>query len=290
MKLSAITLAATAMLTLSACSDSKPETTLSAETTPTTFGDSISYYLGRTAGSQLFQEYHDMTDEQRARFNSHEFIAGLSTVLSADTLSTSYVAGLSQALQLAQMTLQMREAGIDVDPAMFIAQLQSCLMADSLSQATIKSDIDIVTALDSRANAIMQQVALEKVNENKIKAEKFLAEKRNANPSITVTPSGLTYEVTTEGHGEIGATGSVVPAIFSATTLSGKELISTDGKPQPVNTQTTMPGLAEALTTLPGGTIATLYVPASLAYGDQGTPDGVVLPGELIIIQLEIID
>lgn len=283
-----LALVAPAVLALGACSGS--ENAPSADTQPSSFGDSISYFLGRTAGAQLFNEYLQMPDDQKARFNSSDFIAGLSTVLAADSLSTSYIAGLTQALQLAQMTLQMRQAGIEVSPALFVAQLKECLQADSLSEQTVQSDLDIVEVLDSRAKAIIQQAALEKINENKLKAEKFLAEKRKANPAITVTPSGLTIDVARQGTAAVHEAGEVVPAIFTATTLSGKEILSTGGKPQPVNTRTTYPGLAEALTTLPAGTVATVYVPASLAFGDQGSPDGLVLPGELIIIQLEIID
>lgn len=279
-----------ALLLGASCSSDRSTAQADPTATPATFGDSIAYYLGRTAGSQLHEEYAHMTEEQKAQFQSADFIAGLNTLLAADSINASYVAGLSQALQLAQMTLQMRQSGIDVDPALFIAQLQACLSADTLDAAQLEADMATVSALDSRAQAMIMQAALEKVNENKIKAEKFLAEKRKANPSIEVTPTGLTYEVTKAGTGETAQPGSVVPAIFSATTLSGREIISTDGRPQPVNTQTTMPGLAEALTTLPAGTIATLYVPASLAFGDEGTPDGSVLPGELIIVQLEIID
>ncbi|MDE6383815.1 MAG: hypothetical protein K2K79_05620 [Paramuribaculum sp.] len=278
-----------AMLLAASCSSDKaPAADPSA--TPSTFGDSISYYLGRTAGAQLNDEYAHMTDEQKAQFNSADFLAGLNTLLSADSVSASYIAGLSQALQLAQMTLQMRQAGIDIDPALFIAQLHDRLTADSVNAEQMEADIATVTALEARAHAMIQQATLEKVNENKIRAEKFLDEKRKANPSIGVTASGLTYEITKQGTGEVAQPGSVVPAIVSATSLSGKELFSTGGKPQPVNSQTTMPGLGEALTTLPGGTIATLYIPASLAFGDQGTPDGSVLPGELVIVELEIID
>ncbi|MDE5800179.1 MAG: hypothetical protein K2H74_04040 [Paramuribaculum sp.] len=278
-----------AMLLATSCSSDKAPAADPAAT-PSTFGDSISYYLGRTAGAQLHEEYAHMTDEQKAQFNSADFLAGLNTLLSADSVSTSYIAGLSQALQLAQMTLRMRQAGIDVDPSLFIAQLQASLTADSLSVEQIEADIATVSALDSRAQAMVEQAALEKVNENKIRAEKFLTEKRKANPSIEVTASGLTYEVTRQGTGEVAQPGAVVPAIVSATSLSGKELFSTGGQPQPVNSQTAMPGLGEALTTLPAGTIATLYIPASLAFGDQGTSDGSVLPGELVIVQLEIID
>lgn len=276
------------LLAASCSSDKVPAADPNA--TPATFGDSISYYLGRTAGAQLNEEYAHMTDEQKAQFNSDDFLAGLNTLLSADSISTSYLAGLSQALQFAQMTLRMRQAGIEVDPSLFIAQLQACLTADSLSAGQIEADIATVTDLDSRAQAIMQQVALEKVNENKIRAEKFLADKRKTNPAIEVTASGLTYEVTKQGTGNVAQPGDVVPAIVSATTIGGKELFTTGGQPKPVNSQTAMPGLAEALTTLPAGTIATLYIPASLAFGDEGTPDGTVLPGELVIVQLEIID
>lgn len=278
-----------AILMAASCSSDKGST-LDSSAQPHSFGDSISYFLGRTAGSQLHQEYGTMSAEEQARFSKPEFIAGLSTLLAADSITTSYVAGLSQAMQLAQMVLQMKQAGIEVNPALFIAQLEAQLQADSIDVSAIEAESAIVAALDSRAQSMIQQQALEKINENKLKAEKYLAEKRRANPSIQVTPTGLTYEVTKEGKGQVGATGSVIPAIYSATTLSGREIISTMGKPQPVDTQTTMPGIAEALTTLPAGTIATLYVPSSLAFGDQGTPDGAVLPGEMVIVQLEIID
>ena len=102
-----------------------------------------------------------------------------------------------------------------------------------------------------------------------------------------VTPSGLNYVITKEGSGAKAAPGDTVLVNYTGMFLSGKvfdsslpDIAKKSGtfNPQrpyeplklPVGINGSIPGFEEGLMLLPKGSKATLILPSSLAYGDQG--------------------
>lgn len=85
-------------------------------------------------------------------------------------------------------------------------------------------------------------------------------------------PSGLQYKVTELGSGVAAKEGDTVHCTYKCTLTNGNVVSTTRGKAVPLKVADQVPGLKEALMTLPAGTKCMLYVPWHLGYGssDQG--------------------
>lgn len=95
------------------------------------------------------------------------------------------------------------------------------------------------------------------------------------------TPAGVLYEITTPGDASVKIdTGKVAQVRYRVTTTDGK-LVDTNTDPKGPNTMPLMvtigahgviPGLEEALKFFNKGSKGKVYIPAMLAYGENGNP------------------
>lgn len=127
-------------------------------------------------------------------------------------------------------------------------------------------------------------------SQDKIKAgEAFLAENAKKE-GITVTESGLQYEIITQGTGEIPNENNTVETNYKGTLLDGTVFDSSYDRGStakfPVNG--VIKGWIEALQLMPVGSKWKLYIPYDLAYGERGA-GGVIGPYETLIFEIELI-
>ncbi|RYY15697.1 MAG: FKBP-type peptidyl-prolyl cis-trans isomerase, partial [Cytophagaceae bacterium] len=106
------------------------------------------------------------------------------------------------------------------------------------------------------------------MNNNKAEGEAFLAENANK-PGVTTLPSGLQYEVLTEGTGPKAGPRSSVTTHYHGTLLNGKVFDSSyqRGQPATFGVNQVIAGWTEALQLMPEGSKWRLYIPSDLAYG-----------------------
>ncbi|WP_176767575.1 FKBP-type peptidyl-prolyl cis-trans isomerase [Daejeonella rubra] len=121
----------------------------------------------------------------------------------------------------------------------------------------------------------------------------------------TVTASGLNYVITTQGSGPRANPGDTVIVNYTGMFLSGKvfdsslaDVAKKNGtyNPQrpyeplklPVGMNGSIAGFEEGLMLLPKGAKATLILPSSLAYGEQGNQG--IPPFTPLIFEIELID
>jgi FKBP-type peptidyl-prolyl cis-trans isomerase len=117
------------------------------------------------------------------------------------------------------------------------------------------------------------------------------------NKSVVRLPSGLAYEITKEAKGALPKAGQVVTMHYSGFFVNGQVFDTSlqpreEGEqPQPAQialiAEQIMPGMFEGLQKIPVGAKAKLYVPPSLAYGDQGSQ--VIPPGATLIFEVEVL-
>ncbi len=128
--------------------------------------------------------------------------------------------------------------------------------------------------------------------DNAAKSEKFLAD--NAKKAgVKSTASGLQYEVLSEGP----ATGvspkatDLVDVHYVGTLIDGIEFDSSRARGAaarfPLNR--VIPGWTEGVQLMSEGDRYRFYVPADLAYGEQGTPGGPIGPNETLIFDVELL-
>lgn len=107
---------------------------------------------------------------------------------------------------------------------------------------------------------------------------------------ITVTESGLQYEVLVAGDGEKPLASSTVSTHYHGTLLDGTVFDSSYERGQPAEfpVNGVIAGWTEALQMMPVGSKWKLHVPYNLAYGEQGA-GGAIGPYATLIFDVELL-
>lgn len=161
---------------------------------------------------------------------------------------------------------------------------------DALNGVEMPYSNDQMQAAFEEINARMQAKEAEKHKALAGAGEAFLAE--NAKKAgITVTASGLQYEVITQGTGAIPTATSKVKTHYHGTLIDGTVFDSSVKRGQPIDfpVNGVIAGWTEALQLMPVGSKWRLYVPHNLAYGERGAGASIA-PFSTLIFDVELID
>jgi len=145
------------------------------------------------------------------------------------------------------------------------------------------------------ANAIIQAFLAEEgekqFGQNKTLGETFLEENKNRG-EITMTPSGLQYEILVPGEGEKPAATDTVTVHYHGTLIDGTVFDSSleRGQPASFGVHQVIPGWTEALQLMPKGSKYRLYIPQDLAYGAHPHPGGPIQPYSALIFDVELLE
>ena len=182
-------------------------------------------------------------------------------------------------------------------------------LARNFAQQGLELDIDTLVealkeglqGLPSRLTQEQMQAAMQQLQEqtsdpeddtnqepndmsnNKAEGEAFLAQ--NAQKAgVTTLPSGLQYEVLTEGSGPKPSLKSSVTTHYHGTLINGTVFDSSYQRGQPATfpVNGVIAGWTEALQLMGEGAKYRLYIPSDLAYGKRGA--GRDIPGDTALI------
>ena len=125
-------------------------------------------------------------------------------------------------------------------------------------------------------------------DKNKKEGEEFLAKNKNK-PGVKTTPSGLQYEVITEGTGKRPAADNEVTVHYHGTLINGKVFDSSVERKEPATftLEGVIKGWTEGLQLMKEGGKYKFYVPAELAYGENGPQQ--IGPNSVLIFEIELI-
>ncbi len=146
------------------------------------------------------------------------------------------------------------------------------------------------TQANNTIMARMQAIKSVKAEGNKKAGEAFLAENKKK-PGVITLPSGLQYQVIKEGNGPKPTREDQVKVHYVGTLLDGSEFDSSIKRGEPIVFGVTgvIPGWTEALQLMPVGSKWKLFIPSSLAYGDnQAGPD--IKPGSTLVFEVELLE
>ena len=160
----------------------------------------------------------------------------------------------------------------------------------------------IKDVIDGGQTAITHEEAREIVNkffeEMQTKMSAAAIEQRQAfldenakKEGVVTLPSGLQYELITEGTGDKAAATDQVQCHYEGQLLDGSVFDSSYKRNQPATfgVNQVIPGWVEALQLMPAGSKWRLYIPSDLAYGAQGAGD-VIPPHSTLIFDVELLD
>lgn len=155
---------------------------------------------------------------------------------------------------------------------------------------------------ETTANVICQtkfnEVRARREAERQEKAQKCLADGLNflaenaKREGVTVTESGLQYEVVTMGTGKKPAATDRVKVLYTGKLIDGTVFDSTDnhgGEPVTLGLNGVIRGWTEALQLMPVGSKWTIYIPSELGYGERGAGENI--PGNsALIFDIELVE
>lgn len=227
--------------------------------------DKVSYFIGKNFAAQLAQEKEPV--------NFEEFTQGVKDALSG-AKGRSYIVGTS-------FGSQFRDQGIAIDLEKLIAGMKLTLEGgkDAKPAYTDAELTAAMTAFEASMNAKAKEPGV-----------KFLAENAKK-PGITVTKSGLQYEVLKEGKGPKPAATDTVSVHYHGTLTDGKVFDSSvaRGEPATFPLDQVIKGWTEGLQLMPVGSKWRFYIPSDLAYGERPPPGGDIGPHETLIFDVELL-
>jgi FKBP-type peptidyl-prolyl cis-trans isomerase FklB len=162
-------------------------------------------------------------------------------------------------------------------------------LADALADAASQvSDEDLNEAF-SVVSKKMQELEQAAAKEASAEGEAFLAENAKRD-EVTVTESGLQYEVITTGEGEKPAAESTVSVHYHGTFANGDVFDSSVERGQPAEfpVNGVIAGWTEALQLMTEGSKWKLTIPYDLAYGERGS-QGAIPPYATLVFDVELL-
>ena len=131
----------------------------------------------------------------------------------------------------------------------------------------------------------------QKMNAASIEQGKAFLEENKKRASIVTLPSGLQYEVITEGKGKLAKATDQVKCHYEGTLIDGTLFDSSikRGQPAVFGVNQVIPGWVEALQLMPEGSKWKLYIPSDLAYGAQGAGE-MIPPHSTLVFEVELLE
>ena len=134
-----------------------------------------------------------------------------------------------------------------------------------------------------------QQLAEEAYAKVKEEGEAFLAANKDKEGVVTL-PSGLQYEIITEGTGKKPSATDRVECHYEGTLIDGTVFDSSirRGEPAVFGVNQVIRGWVEALQLMPEGSKWRLYIPQDMAYGANGAGE-MIPPYSARVFEVELI-
>jgi FKBP-type peptidyl-prolyl cis-trans isomerase len=183
---------------------------------------------------------------------------------------------------------QLKRNNMDLDLDVLVGALKDTVAGHDLKL----TDQQASEALKTYQQEMRKQTA----EKNKKEGDTFLAENKTK-PGVKTQEVKLhdgstaewQYKILTEGNGPIPKSNDTVTVNYRGTLLNGKEFDSSykRGQPGKFTVNRVVRGWSEALQLMKVGSKWDLYIPATLAYGDNGTPT--IDPGSTLTFEVELL-
>ena len=257
--------------------------------------DSTSYAIGMNftisevlpSFDQLKENGHAVNREVVVQAIANRLLNTSSDFEKADSISYRFGTAVAEQTLL-PVLINLQALGITVNREAITQGIDDVVSGN----ATLIPD-----AAAQRTLVALQEVIVERTGEyvaayaekNREEEREFLANSGSL-PGVIITPTGLQYKVITEGKG-IGPEEDDTVLVRCRGTFPDGTVFdqSTDAKGVECPVSGVIPGWKEALVMMKPGDKWQLYIPSSLAYGEQGGLGGRVGPNQVLIYEIELV-
>ncbi len=162
-------------------------------------------------------------------------------------------------------------------------------LKDALSGQPIAVEADLLRAAFEEINQRMQAKQAEESKVLSAEGDAFLAENAKRD-EVSVTESGLQYEVLVSGDGDKPTASSMVRTHYHGTLVNGTVFDSSvdRGEPAEFPVNGVIASWTEALQMMGEGSKWRLFLPYQLAYGERGA-GGAIGPYAALVFEVELI-
>lgn len=237
----------------------------------------ILFFLLTTFTVQLFAQEGTMSSKKKKKGKPVVVEVPAGPLLKTEKDSVSYGIGV-------QIGSSLKKDGLDT--------LISFDLLQKGLEASFKNDSSMIFNADSAyvvLSTFFRKLAIQKMEAERLKGIQFLAETK-LKPGVKSTPSGLLYEVISEGPGEKPQATSLVKVNYKGMHINGEVFDSTEGQePAEFPLNRVIPGWTEGIQLMKAGSKFKLYIPSDLAYGEQGAQQAGIGPNEVLVFEVELI-
>lgn len=185
---------------------------------------------------------------------------------------------------------------LEADSLRLNARIVAKAMIDSENGKAEMTDEIARGVITSYVTGRQAEMAERQAEQDKLQYKDYIAEneaflaKNKEKTGVTVTPSGLQYEVITMGTGNKPSINSTVKVHYVGTLIDGTEFDSSvDGEPVQFPLAGVISGWTEALQLMPVGSKFRLYLPQDLGYGPNQAGE-LIKPYSTLIFDVELLD
>lgn len=135
-----------------------------------------------------------------------------------------------------------------------------------------------------------QEVAMQTMKDENLKAGAEYLEKNKDVEGVVVTNSGLQYQLMEKGDGPTPDASDRVKVDYAGFLIDGTEFDSSikRGEPTVFGVDQVIPGWAEALQLMEVGSKYRLVIPSELAYGEKGAPP-IIQPNSVLVFEVNLL-
>ncbi|NKF51319.1 FKBP-type peptidyl-prolyl cis-trans isomerase [Shewanella sp. WXL01] len=206
--------------------------------------------------------------------------------LTTEAQKEAYSVGGSIGKYISGHIKEQEELGMPIDRKLIVKGFEHGLNDEmKLTEEEMQT---VLQALDQKLNEKRQAKAQELAAKTVEESQKYLEENK-AKEGVTVTESGLQYEVLVAGEGDKPNAEDTVEVHYRGTLIDGTEFDSSYSRNQTAKFPLTrvIPGWTEGVQLMSPGAKYKFTIPSELAYGETGS--GSIPPNSTLVFEVELI-
>lgn len=208
-------------------------------------------------------------------------------VLDTDQAKQSYSLGVSVGRYLDSTLDEYTKMGLSLDSALILRGVQ-----DAIADKTALNEEEVqtmMTALEEQFREKQAAIADAEAAQA-VAAGKTYLEENAKKEGVTVTESGLQYEVLQAAEGAKPAATDTVKVHYTGTLVDGTKFDSSHdrGEPAQFPLNRVIPGWTEGVQLMNVGSKFKFTIPAELAYGERDM--GVIKPNSVLVFEVELLE